>query len=606
MKTPYLTITDQHYVLDIEGDDLDATTIWCAYAYHLTSDTWFELVGEDELRDFIAARPGAIWVGHNILSWDIPTIRKLLGTVVGFEQIVDTLILGQLYWPKIPRPPGLSPKKGPHSLEAWGLRFGVPKGEFSDFSKLTPEMLVYCKQDVNITVRLYRTLVERMTKRGYTELSCWVEHGFREVVNKQEANGFWFDTTAAEELFRRLRNEERELGDRIRQVFQPEQIEVGTYKYRTTKEGRPHATFLRHSLEYGEALHFNDDGTYTLWGTREFNIGSPSQRLKRMLDLGYKPTKLTKTGNPSIDEDSLVEFAKESGIEEVGLMADWLVANGRANMIGTWLNSVKPDSRIHGSVWTCGAATRRCTHSNPNSANIPGDGAKYGHECRELWGIPKANRKTRKLVGVDAKALEMRMFAHYLGNKEAADLYCFGDPHQVNADLLGILRKTVKNVFYAFLYGASDGKISTTAGFPKNSGWGKKARKKLKDGTPGLKELTDQLTEEFKTGFIETIDGGFVRCLSEHAALNYKLQSAGAILMKVAAILMDQEIVSRNWDVYWCGNIHDEWQLDAPAEIAEEVGTVAADCIKRAGVLLGFSVETDGDYKIGDTWADTH
>lgn len=91
------------------------------------------------------------------------------------------------------------------------------------------------------------------------------------------------------------------------------------------------------------------------------------------------------------------------------------------------------------------------THSSPNTANIPKAHEKvpYGKECRALWTV--GDPETRRLVGYDAAGLEMRMFAHYLGIPEVAELYINGDPHQVNADLLGIDRSTVKNVFYAFL-----------------------------------------------------------------------------------------------------------------------------------------------------------
>jgi len=415
----YLTITDDHYAIDLEGDALQATRLWCAYVYHFNTSTWTELIGHEAIKAFVLERPDAYWVGHNVLSWDGPTLNRLLSVGIRLHQLVDTLILGQLYWPKIPRPEGLSGKKGPHSLEAWGLRFNLPKGDFDDFSQLTPEMLIYCKQDVVICAKLYRTLVKRMGKQGFSELSCWIEHYFRHVVNEQQARGFWFDKQGAEELFAQLRKEEHTLGEHIRQVFTPKRKEAGRYKYRTKADGEPYASYIRHQLEFGDAIEFHNDGTYSTYVWEPFNIGSPAQRLERMLEAGYKPTKKTKNGNPSIDEDSLVEFAKSSGIKEVQMMADWLVANGRANMIGTWLNNLDADSRIRGDVWTCGAATRRCTHSNPNSANIPGEGAKYGHECRALWGIPHEQRKARMLVGVDAKALEMRMFAHYLGNEEA-------------------------------------------------------------------------------------------------------------------------------------------------------------------------------------------
>ena len=66
------------------------------------------------------------------------------------------------------------------------------------------------------------------------------------------------------------------------------------------------------------------------------------------------------------------------------------------------------------------------------------------------------------MVGADLSGIELRMLAHYLARWDGgryADILLNGDIHQVNADKIGITRKLVKNVTYAFLYGAGDQKI---------------------------------------------------------------------------------------------------------------------------------------------------
>jgi DNA polymerase I-like protein with 3'-5' exonuclease and polymerase domains len=244
------------------------------------------------------------------------------------------------------------------------------------------------------------------------------------------------------------------------------------------------------------------------------------------------------------------------------------------------------------------------THSSPNTANIPKAHEKvpYGKEMRSLWTV--GDPETRRLVGYDAAGLEMRMFAHYLGIPEVAELYINGDPHQVNADLLGIDRSTVKNVFYAFLYGAANEKLGTTGGH--NSRWGKNARGLLINKTPGLKELVALVQHEQASGLLETIDGGKIRCPSPHAALNYKLQSAGGIVMKQASILLDGRVIEKGLDALKVGDIHDEGQGDVAINDADEYGKMAVQCIRDAGEELGFSVPLDGDYKVGLSWAETH
>lgn len=588
----------KYFIIDIETDDLNATTIWCAVVKNVATGEVFKLVGKDSLKRFIDEAPeGAIWVGHNALSFDIPTINRLCGTNIPSARCVDTLILSYLYDPRMP---------GGHSLEAWGTRFKFPKGDFHDFSRYSEEMLAYCERDVDLTCRVFTALTSRMLRVGFSEKSCELEHQIREVVNVQERNGFYFDIPKAESLLADLRQQGRDIEDQIRHLFPPELVVAKTNKMRWTTSGELFANVKRDFETYPKVESDNRTGTYACYEYRDFNLGSPQQRAERLVGLGYRPTAFTPTGQPKVDEESLMAFAEKSGLKEVEALALWLVLNGRGNMIETWLNAVDySDSRMHGRVFTCGAGTRRMTHSNPNTANIPKADKKvrYGKECRGLWTV--ADVVNRRLVGYDAKGLEMRMFAHYLGNQQAAELYINGDPHQVNADLLGIDRSTVKNVFYAFLYGAQDPKLGATGGYDKK--WGKRARGLLTGGTPGLGKLVEQVQAEFsKDGWIRCIDGGYVRCPSPHAALNYKLQSAGGIVMKQASIFIHDRVRQRGLDALKVGDIHDEGQHDVDHRVATEFGELCVQAIRDAGEELKFTVPLDGNYSIGLSWAETH
>jgi hypothetical protein len=89
----------------------------------------------------------------------------------------------------------------------------------------------------------------------------------------------------------------------------------------------------------------------------EFNLGSPPQRVAKLLELGWKPlSKNTKEdGNPKVDEDSLNKFAETSGNEAGKLLAKWVVINSRANMVNNWLvNSYNEKTgAIHGNLVAC-------------------------------------------------------------------------------------------------------------------------------------------------------------------------------------------------------------------------------------------------------------
>ena len=103
-------------------------------------------------------------VGHNIIGYDLPVIRKLYPFFNPSGIIIDTLLLSRLYHPRLM---SLDKERnwkhmplqlyGKHSLEAYGYRLGEYKGEYgktTDWSEWTPELEEYCKQDVVVTRKL--------------------------------------------------------------------------------------------------------------------------------------------------------------------------------------------------------------------------------------------------------------------------------------------------------------------------------------------------------------------------------------------------------------------------------------------------------------------
>ena len=102
--------------------------------------------------------------GHNIISFDIPAIQKIYKFFEPQGEVIDTLLLSRLYHPNML---GIDKKHawkhmplqlyGRHSLESYGYRLGEYKGNFgktTDWKEWSPEMEQYCKQDVQVTVKL--------------------------------------------------------------------------------------------------------------------------------------------------------------------------------------------------------------------------------------------------------------------------------------------------------------------------------------------------------------------------------------------------------------------------------------------------------------------
>ena len=118
------------YVFDIEADGLDPTKIFCIVAMDTETGKTYEYDPEsiDKGIDFLknAKKP----IGHNILGYDIPVIKKLHGVDLddGSINIVDTLVLSRLFNPA---------REGGHGLESWGYRLRHRKIEYDNFEHYT-------------------------------------------------------------------------------------------------------------------------------------------------------------------------------------------------------------------------------------------------------------------------------------------------------------------------------------------------------------------------------------------------------------------------------------------------------------------------------------
>ena len=103
-------------------------------------------------------------VGHNIIGYDIPVMRKLYPFFKPSGVIIDTLLLSRLYHPRLM---SLDKERnwkhmplqlyGRHSLEAYGYRLGEYKGDYgktTDWKEWSKELEDYCIQDVVVTRKL--------------------------------------------------------------------------------------------------------------------------------------------------------------------------------------------------------------------------------------------------------------------------------------------------------------------------------------------------------------------------------------------------------------------------------------------------------------------
>lgn len=474
---------------------------------------------------------------------------------------IDTLVMSRLMNPS---------RENGHSLAAWGTSLGKEKIDFKDFdSGWSQEMQDYCVRDVEVLEKVYNALLKEKEQYGFSQDSIELEHQVAIVIAKQERNGFRFDLPTAMVLLAGLKDKMVSIEASLQSIFPPIITE-------------------RTSEKTGKRL--KDD-------VEVFNPGSRQQIAKRLQEKGWKPTKKTEKGQVIVDESTLAGV----DIPEARAIAEYLLIQKRVAMVESWIESVSNDNRIHGKVITNGAVTGRMTHHSPNMAQVPSVGSEYGPECRSLFTVEKGY----KLVGCDAASLELRMLAHYMKDEQYAREIVEGDIHTKNQTAAGLeTRSQAKTFIYALLYGAGPAKIGKIVG--GSAAHGQKLIDTFLRNTPSLKRLRDKVEKLSVQGSLPGLDGRRLFIRSSHAALNTLLQGAGAIVMKKALVLLDEQLRRYKLDAKFVVNVHDEFQLEVKEEHAQRVGELAVDSIKKSGVVLGLRCPLDGEYKIGDNWCQTH
>jgi hypothetical protein len=582
--------------------------------------------GESIERGLLELQKAERIVGHNVIDFDIPALKKLYGFTPPLIKVLDTLVVSRCVFPDLRNDDfgrnGFDKALvGSHSLKAWGHRMGsttkLTYGEEDNaFDEYNDEMRKYCERDVIVTQLLYDYLFKQNPSREMIA----IEHWFKFVISMQERHGFKFDLDKADVLTAKLMGIRAKLTTDLQDQWKPTEVEmkspagwtlqivsddsVEVIQRKTKNELKQELksrglkqTLVKNAKKQGNAVK-----------EIPFNPGSRKQIAERLMGLGYELP--TENDGVSYKVDESVLRGIDHPIAED--LLSYLLVQKRLGQLAegqqAWLKLQK-NGVIHGSVNTNGAVTGRCTHSNPNVAQVPSVRAEYGTECRELFTV----RNGYKLVGCDASGLELRMLAHYMAfydRGEYAKIVTEGDVHTVNQKAAGLeTRDQAKTFIYALLYGAGDEKIGNIAG--GNAQLGQKLKRKFFSSLPALARLQQDVQRKVKHGGeLKGLDGRILPIRSSHAALNMLLQSAGAVVMKVALVQLFHKINQLRWqhgrEYAFVANIHDEFQAEVLPDKAETFGHLAVESIQHAGKQLKMNVRLDGEFKIGNNWAETH
>jgi DNA polymerase I len=596
-------------VFDIETNGLydKVTKVFCIVIYDINREETFAY-GPDRIDDALAhLATGDVLIGHNVIFYDVPVLQKLHSFNCK-ARILDTLICTRLIWPKeklydldvqlYPEVP--KNYRGMAGLKAWGYRLSDNKIEFKDFSEYSEEMLVYCKQDVSVTSKLWK----HIANQDYPEQALKLEHDFALAINKQIRAGVPFDVDAAIDLVDNLRAREAQLEAELKEIFPP----LEHRNWFTPKVNNKTRGYVK-GVPF-EKIHYE-----------EFNPGSRDQIADRLkAKYGWQPEKTTEKGNPILNDEVLEALP----YPEAKPLAEYMLIKKRLGQIAdgnnAWLKLVNNDSsRMHGDVVTNGCVTGRCAHRYPNMGQVPAGYSPYGKECRSLFHAPQG----WDMIGIDAKALELRCLAGYLAIYDGGEYArVVTDPtidiHVYNQERFGVATRDIsKRLLYAVLYGAGHLKAGSIVDPNEKDEevlrkLGRTAINSFMAEVPALKELKERIESQIAhNDHLVGLDRRILYCRSAFKGLNVLLQSAGAILMKQVVINIHDNIESAlslphgaEWEQVLM--VHDEVQLVCSPKYTEQIRAQALAAFPQAQQFFGFLCDIEGDSRVGSNWSQTH
>lgn len=527
------------------------------------------------------------WHGHNIIAFDIPVLEKLY-RIKRAPRIVDSLVVSRLQYPD---------RQGGHSLESYGQKLGLPKLDAPRFTEFSPSMLTYCERDVELNARVIEYL-KRERLDGSWEQALELEHRIAEIIAEQERVGFHFDTAKATQYLHEWQSEIQDIDERLTQMFPPRIEPLTDVKKPFNINGSLSATVKKYCEKAG-LDHTLVCGPFQTVQYKTYSWESKTQQKAVLERLGWQPVNFTPTGSPKLDESIL-----QAG--EVGslLMRRNVLSHRRSQLQG-WISSVDQHSRIHAGANTLGTNTSRMRHKTV--VNVPRITSDFGKEMRGVFGVPPG----KILAGYDAKQLELRMLAHYIGDQEYVGRVTTTDKsrdaHTLAAQAAGSGDRDLgKGINYALIYGAGDPRLGALVGGTREDG--ERIRAAIYALIPGLERLVRAAKEASRRGYLIGLDGRklFIRD-NRTSALNTLIQGGGAIYMKRVTEILDQYgSVMDGWHKVL--DMHDEAQWEIPDT---EYNRVAFEqkvrlSFEKANEFYNLRCPQEPDVKFGYDWSATH
>ena len=512
-------------------------------------------------------------IGHN-LKFDLAVLENYDISPNSF--LADTILMSYVFNSTASR----------HNLDALAEHYlsrktikyedviGKGKTKLKNFSEVPiKEATNYAAEDAEVTLCLYETLLDKLTKENKQLLET-IENQLVFVLMQMEKTGALIDQAH----LNRLSNE---FGSKL--------------------------------IKLVKSIHDKCEMV--------FNLDSPKQLSEVLFDklgISTKGLKKTASGYFSTSEAILQKLAEENQVVE-----DILEYRSLAKLKSTYTDKISEicdhNSRVHTSYHQAVTSTGRLSSSEPNLQNIP-IRTKEGITIREAFVAPPG----KKILALDYSQIELRLMAHY--SKDATMVNSFNNDEDIHkrtaAEIFGVpleeitadMRRQAKTINFGLLYGMSafglsnqlkvsrpEAEMFLTSYFEKYS---------------SVKLFMENIVEQAKASkYVETLYGRkihvpnidspnyMMRQASERVAINGPLQGSAADIIKVAMIEISKLLKKENLKIDLIMQVHDELVFEVPGEFND---SSINEIIQLMEESTKISVPLRVDYGFGANWKEAH
>jgi DNA polymerase I len=496
--------------------------------------------------------------------------------------------------------------------DVYDKRLPLPRGLKPTVERMVPgQLLTDAEEDMHAEF-------DRMAPAGMRREDDWKQHGFEHIPFADDRYILYsgLDALYAVRLYRSMvaaitkRGQHAGLLDDLRL-----QWAVDLMTLRGLGVDGPYAAWLADQLD---AVVAQWAPGLAYFGIKPSGMGAAVGQAFARLGVDSPKTSY-KTHAPSWDKDVLKELAERDGV--VGDLARAVVAvrkagKFRSTYVQPMLDSLQRDGRVRCSFRACGTITSRNSAARPPVQQLPKKDTRVRAAiCSRLGYV---------LVGCDLSQGEPRTMAALSGDRNLlADILegdlnsalasatfgaAFDPAHGQDAGTVHyLMRQGAKAAFLAWCYGAGDDKVADTLGVPREQGSVITSRWRRR--YPDLARYRD----DTNSGRVVVLENGWVAPLWDRVfmtedgqirdkgkpsrkGLNYATQGNQRQLLARAV----HKLIAWGWGWALAMLVHDEILLEVPAPMAEQAKAALESAMTSE--FHGVPIECHAEV-LGTTWA---